>query len=281
MASLLVLTITLMVIGSLLLASAYLKASLETIKDKVDITVSFQADASENDILSMKNTLAALPQVKEVGYISREQELADFKTRHQDNTIQIQSLQEIGNPFGARLNIKAKDPSQYESIARFLDISNGSDDINRASIDQITFKKDIVERLITVIRASQRVGFAASMLLVFVSILVTFNTISLAIYSAREEISVMRLVGAGNTYISGPFIVEGIMAGIISAFVSILLLYPLTVWIKAATVGVYGGIDLVAYYINNFAQIFLLLLLAGTGLGVIASLLAVRRYLKI
>lgn len=279
-ASILTLTVTLTVIGSLLLASAYLNASLETIKNNVDISISFKTDAPESEILSLKNTLSSLPEVKDIKYISRDQELTDFRERHKDNALLVRSLDEVGNPFGARLNIKAKDPSQYESIARFLDSSSDDAALNRDIIDQTTFKKDIVDRLIGLIGAIKKIGFVISMVLIFMSILVTFNTLSLAIYTSREEISVMKLVGASNNYVSGPFVVEGIIAGIISVFIAMGVLYPLVLWVKNATEGVYGGINMVAYYIDNFIEIFLVLLIAGLLLGVISSFLAIRRYLK-
>lgn len=279
-ASILTLTVTLTVIGSLLLASAYLNASLETIKNNVDISVSFKTDAPESEILNLKNTVASLPEVKDIEYVSRDQELADFRERHKDNALLVRSLDEVGNPFGARLNIKAKDPSQYESIARFLNSASEDSALNRDIIDQTTFKKDIVDRLIGLIGAIKKIGFVVSMVLIFMSILVTFNTLSLAIYTSREEISVMKLVGASNNYVSGPFVVEGIIAGIISVFISVGVLYPLVLWVKNATEGVYGGINMVAYYVDNFIEIFLVLLLAGLLLGVISSFLAIRRYLK-
>jgi len=279
-ASILTLTVTLIVIGSLFLASAYLNASLETIKNNVDISVSFKVDASEKDVLTLKNIITSLPEVKNIEYISREQELSDFRERHKDNALLVRSLDEIGNPFGARLNIKAKDPTQYESIARFLDSSTGNSELNRDIIDQVAFKKDIVDRLISLINAIKKIGFVVSLVLVFMSILVTFNTLSLTIYSSREEISVMKLVGASDNYVSGPFVVEGIIAGVVSAFISIGVLYPLVIWIKSATEGLYGGINMVAYYIDNFIQIFFALIVIGLILGIISSLLAIRRYLK-
>jgi cell division transport system permease protein len=89
----------------------------------------------------------------------------------------------------------------------------------------------------------------------------------------------MKLVGASNNYVAGPFIVEGVITGIISAVLGIGLLYPLAAWVKDATMGVYGGINLVAYYMSNFTELFLTLLAAGVILGIISSILAVRRYL--
>ncbi|MDQ5957802.1 MAG: Cell division protein FtsX [Patescibacteria group bacterium] len=280
LASILVLTVTLLVIGSLYLGNTFLRSTLEDIRDRVDISVAFKTDAEESAVLSLKKDLEQLPEVKTVTYSSREQELADFRKRHEDNALLIQSLEEVGNPFGARLSVLAIDPAQYDSISRFL--SNYNDNAGASGIiDQISFKKDIIAKLLAIISTSQTIGLAASALLVLMSILVTVNTISLTIYIAREEISVMRLVGADNSYIRGPFIVEGVIAGGIAAFVSIILLYPSVLWVRSMTAGVYGGIDLVSFYISHFGILFLILLSSGIILGTVSSFLAIGRYLKV
>lgn len=281
MASIFVLTVTLLVIGSLILGSTYLNSTLEGIRSRVDISVTFKTDVNENAVLVLKEDLELLPEVREVSYASREQELAEFRERHQDNALLIQSLEEVGNPFGARLSILATDPSQYDSVERFLNNYDGGTDGAGGIIDQISFKKDIIDKLLALIDTSQKVGITLSALLVLMSILVTFNTISLTIYIAREEISVMRLVGADNSYIRGPFVIEGVIAGTIAALVSIGLLYPVVIWIRNITAGVYGGVDLVSYYISHFGQLFLILLVSGIILGVVSGLLAIGRYLKV
>ncbi|MBP9856004.1 MAG: ABC transporter permease [Candidatus Pacebacteria bacterium] len=280
LASVFTMLVTLFVIGALLLSNAFLNATLQTIQDQVDISVTFNPDAAETDVLALKESLTLLPEVTEVEYLSREQELASFRERHQDNSLIIQSLEEVGNPFGARLNIKAANPSQYETIAGFLEARGGEEGSSQL-IDKVSFKKDVVDKLLRVINSTQRVGFAVTLVLVIISILVTINTISLAIYTSREEISVMRLVGASALYVRGPFMVEGVIAGLIAAIGAVILLYPATIWVRNATTNVYGGINLVAYYVDNFTQIFLILLGSGILLGVIASYLAVRKYVKV
>lgn len=281
-ASIFVLTVTLLVIGSLMLGSAFLNSTLDNLKERVDISVTFKTDVPEQQVLELQADLELLPEVKEVVYISRDQELADFRSRHQDNALLIQSLEEVGNPFGARLSVLATDPAQYDSISRFLqNYDSGSSLATGGIIDQISFKKDIIDKLLAIIDTSHTVGFAVAAVLVCLSILVTFNTISLTIYISREEISVMRLVGADNPYIRGPFIVEGVIAGTIASFIAVILLYPSVLWVRGVTSGVYGGIDLVSYYISNFAQIFILLLISGIILGVVSSFLAIGRYLKV
>lgn len=277
-ASILVMTVTLFVIGSLVLAAAFLSASLTEVQSKVDISVSFKVDASLEEIKALQRDLMVLPEVKEVALSTREEELTLFRERHKDNNLLLQSLDEVCNPFGARLNIKAVNPTQYESIATFL---TNQDSDSAAIIDQVSFKKDVVDKLLAITNSLRRVGLAVSIVLIITSILVMFNTTSLAIYIAREEISVMRLVGAETSYVRGPFMVEAIISGLIASLVAMLLLYPAVLWVRNATLGVYGGINLLSYYLSNFFYLFLMLLTAGVTLGAVASFLAIRKYMKV
>lgn len=282
MASVLVLTVTLTVFGALILSSAFLNSTLENIQQQVDISVTFIPEAEEAEVLVVKESLVALPEVTAVEYLSREQELESFRDRHKDNSLIIQSLDEVGNPFGARLNIRAADPSQYDAIAKFLNTRvSDNEAVAGAIIDHISFKKDVVDKLLKIMAASRRLGLAIAIVLVVLSVLVTVNTISLAIYTSREEISVMRLVGAGDLYVRAPFMVEGVLAGIIASILATGLLYPAAIWVRNATTNIYGGINLVAYYLENFGQILLILFGSGILLGVIASYLAVRKYVKV
>ncbi len=279
--SVMVLAVTLFVIGALMLGGAFLDSSLKSVQERVDISVTFKPEVSEDKILALKSSLELLPEVSKVEYTSRDKELENFQIRHRDNALLIQSLNEVGNPFGARISIAATDPSQYESIARFIDSQNESGSADGAIIDQISFKRDIINKLLGLIETSRTVGLAVSILLICLSILVTFTTISLAIYVSREEISVMRLVGANNSYIRGPFLIQGVIAGIMASFIAVTFLYPSVIWVRNTTAGVYGGINLVSYFVDNFAKVFLTLFLSGIMLGVISSFLAVRKYLKV
>ena len=129
LSSILVMVVTLFVIGSTIFSGVILQGTLQQIKDKVDINVYFVTTATEDEILNMRKQLEQLPEVlPPVEYISREQALEDFKKRHENDEFTLQALDELGeNPLGATLNIKAKDPSQYESIAHYLDSQSGVD----------------------------------------------------------------------------------------------------------------------------------------------------------
>lgn len=278
LATILVMVITLFVLGSLIFGRALLNSTLSQLEDKVDITVYFKTGANEGEILSLKDKLSKLDEVKEINYISSEKALQDFRERHADNALITQSLDELAeNPLGANLNIKAKDTSQYESIARFLEASAIS------SIDKINFRqnKAIIERLGNILNASRNAGIGATLVLGIIAVLVAFNTIRLAIYTSKDEITVMRLVGASSRHIRGPFIVEGIMYGVFAAIFTMFIFYPLTLWLGPLAERFFSGPDLFAYYISNFFQIFAILLVAGVGLGSLSSYIATRRYLKV
>ncbi len=277
LATILVMIVALFIIGSLILSKALLNATLAQLQDKVDITVYFKTDANEEDIISLKEKLAKLNEVKDISYVSAEEALAAFRSRHADNTLITQSLDEIGlNPLGANLNVKAKNPSQYESISRFLEASA------IFSIDKINYKQNkiVIDRLASILNASRNAGVGITLVFSFIAVLVAFNTIRLAIFTSKDEISVMRLVGASSRFIRGPFIVEGIMHGLVAAVCTMIIFYPLTLWLGPLAEKFFGGINLFSYFLSNFFQFFAILLVAGMALGSFSSFIAVRRYLK-
>jgi len=283
--SVLVMIITLFVITGTIFLGAILNASLQEIKNKVDINVYFVRTAPEEDILILKKALEVLPEVKEpVEYVSREDALADFRQKHQDDQFTLQALDELGeNPLGASLNIRAKEPSQYEGIAEFLKSKSALTEKGTAIIDKVNYyqNKTAIDTLTRMINSANRLGFILTLFLVCVSILITFNTIRLAIFMSRDEISVMRLVGASRMYIRGPFIVSGAIYGVVSGFITLILFFPITLWLGNATAEFFVGLNVFSYYISNFAQIFLIVIFSGVFIGSFSSFLAVRKHLKI
>jgi cell division transport system permease protein len=281
-AAVLVVTITLSFITAIILLQAVLYYSLNTIKDKVDVTIYFNVGAPEDKIMLIKDSLEKLPEVAEVTYTSADEALALFRERHMNDYPTISALQEIGeNPLGGYLNVKAKEVSKYESIANFLNsddaLALGSQNI----IDKVDYHQNklVIDRLNTIIKNGQRLGFLVTLVLVIISIIITFNTIRLAIFTARDEIGVMRLVGASKMYVRGPFMVEGVIYGIIATFVTLIVFIPVTFWF-GRNMTEFLGINLFQYYFANILQIFVIILLFGAFLGIISAFLAVRRYLN-
>lgn len=283
-ATVLIMTVTLAIIGSLIFLSALLSYTLATVTEKVDVSVYFVTSASETDIFAVKDQLEKLPQVSSVSYTSADDALAAFRERHASDQLTLQALNELGgNPLDASLEVRAKDPSQYESIVSFLEASPALSTGGASIVDRINYaqNKEVIDRLSLAIKATREIGFAVVILFALASILIAFATIRLAIYTAKDEVGVMRLVGASNAYIQGPFIITGIITGITSALLVLLLLWPATWYAGTKTEGWFGGFNLASYYANNFTSVFFILLASGIVLGAIASVFAIRKYLKV
>lgn len=282
MASVLITTITLSVIAGLVLLQAILNFALTDIRDKVDITIYFTNNATESTILDLKSSLEKLPEVASIEYISEETALAIFKERHQNDYITLQALEEIGdNPLGASLNVKAKETSQYETVVKFLEGDSSSVKVAAASIDKINYyqNKAVIDRLSVLANGAERLGYLISFVMVVISIMITFTTIRLAIFIAKEEIGIMRLVGANNRYIRGPFIIEGIIYGMLASFVTMLIFFPITYWLGNHMTDFFG-LNLYDYFTSNFFQVFAIVLLSGVIIGTISSWIATSRYLR-
>ncbi len=293
-AAIVVITLSLCAFGGLIFAGAFGRSLLADVKEKVDINVYFALTAPESDILALKKDISVLPEVLGTAYISRDQALDLFKTKWQNNALIMQGLDEIGvNPFPASLNIKAKDPGQYGSIANYLESKNPTDMNGVPIIEKINYQENklIIDRLSRIIPTAEKGGLIVATILVLVAIIVVFNTIRLIIYTARDEISVMKLVGASNTYTRGPFVVSGIMYGMTSGIITLILMAVFAYWsdalvLRLAGVDIASNFQLVvnvlsAYFISNFSQIFVFIMGAGIILGGLSSYIAARRYLRV
>jgi cell division transport system permease protein len=283
-ATVLVMTTTLGIISSLIFLSGLLGFTLNLVKEKVDISVYFVRTASEGQILEVKEQLEKLPQVSSIVYTSADEALTAFRSRHANDQLTLQALDELGsNPLDASLSVRAKDPSQYESIINFLEASPTLSGDGASIVDRINYEqnKPTLDRLSLAITATRQVGLAVIFLFALASILIAFATIRLAIYTSKEEIAVMKLVGASNAYVQAPFIFEGIITGTISALIVLVALWPITWYVGSETASWFGGFHLGSYYASHFPLIFIIILGSGVLLGAVASIFAIRKYLKV
>jgi len=283
LSSIFTMVVTLCVIASIMFGSAILNTTLQVLREKVDLNIYFVPDTEESDVLAIKSTIEALPEVSLVEYISEDQVLENFRIKHENNQSNLQALEELGfNPFGATLNVKTKEPSQYEGVTKFLDGENALSAGGKIIVDDVNYfqNKTAIDRLSSIIETSKKFGFATTILLVVISILITLNTIRLVIFMSREEISVMRLVGASSFYVRGPFVVTGILYGLAAGLVTLILFYPVTIYLGRYTEGFFVGFNLFDYFVSNFGQFFLVIIGSGILIGAISSYLAVRRYLR-
>lgn len=278
MATITIMILVLFVMGNLLFVSALSETILGTLETKIDISVYFARDAGENEILMVKRELEALPNVAGVAYVSRDKALEQFRERHKTNALIADALAELGeNPLEASLNIRARDPSQYSSISEFLL------EKNYPIVDKINYfeNQQVIDRFSAIMGTVRGTGAFAAFLLAFVAVLVAFNTIRIGIYTMREEIGIMRLVGAMNWFIRGPFVVTGVLYGVSSAVITTLLFFPIT-WVLAPKIALaIPGFNVFHYFLSNVFGFFSIMLFVGLSLGVLSSMIAVRRYLKI
>lgn len=283
-ASTLVMTVTLSVIASLLFVSAVLQSTLEGIRDKVDVNVYFEMSASEDQILAMKARLDSREDIESTAYTNADQALANFRERHGGNELVMGALDEIGeNPLEANINIRATDPSHYQAIADFIQQENVTGENTQQIVKKISYieNKEAIDTLSRIISSSERLGIIIALFFIIISILITFNTVRLAIYTSKDEIAVMRLVGASSRYIKGPFVTVGIIYGLVSAFITLVIFYPITYWVGPMTYNLGTGLNVFTYYLANFLQITAIVIGAGVILGIISSYLAVKKYIQV
>lgn len=284
LASVSVMFVTLIVISLIIFSGAILDKTLTELRDKVDITVTLIPNAAEEDILDIQHSLESLSEVSLVVYVTREEALEQFRARHISDQAILSALEELGeNPLGASLNIKARDPSQYASVAEFLESDGALSASGVSIVDRINYfqNKEAIDKLTEIIHSADRLGFILTILFALISIVISFNTIRLTIYIARDEIAVMRLVGASTSYIQGPFLVLGVIYGVSAGILALLVLLPATYWLGGATENFFIGLNLFSYYLRHFPQVFLIVIFSGVIIGAVSSALAIRKYLRL
>lgn len=278
-ATIAIMVLALSTVSSLLIVGNITDTFVKEIQGKVDVSVYLSAEAEEAKITQLRSILQAREDIRDVEYISPADALALFKERHKDSEFLMASLEELGaNPFQGSLNIKAQKASQFDAIVSFIE-GYASAEI----VEKINFKENekVIQKLTSITSSIENIGLFFTFALSLAVILITFNTIRLVIYTYRDEISVMKVVGASNWFIRGPFIFTGFLYGAISAVITYLAFF-FVVWIISEKTGaIFPGTDILAYWATNSLGIFMLLAAFGAGLGVFSSFIAVGRYLKV
>lgn len=280
MAATAIMVVTLFLLSSILILNALTGLSLATIREKVDISIYFHTETTEPTIRQIQRQVELLPEVRSVDYIPPVEAREKFKELHKDEPLLLESLSEFSddeNPLPASFAIRVNDLKDYSVI-----ISIFQDEKFKPFVKKIADKRDIVDRLNRITNTVQNLGLGLVALFSFITILVTFNTIRLTVYNRREEIEIMRLVGAGNWYIRGPFVVEGVLYGIVGAIITGAILYPILL-VLTPKISEFLELSLsqLSYFGLSFWTLFGLQSAAGIGLGIVSSIIVIRRYLKI
>ncbi|MCL5774952.1 MAG: ABC transporter permease [Patescibacteria group bacterium] len=279
-AATMVMTITLVILATLFLLFAVTNFSLKSIQNTVDISVYFKIGLAEEKISALQQQIQSNPKVKEVKYTSAEEAFKNFKERHSDDLLITQSLNELTeNPLPATINIKAYNLEDYPGIASQL-----QDAKYQEVVDKINFEDNrvIIERLNKILKFIVSFGIGLVAVFSLIAILVIFNTITLTIYNRREEVEIMRLVGATNWYIRGPFLTESFLYAISATVLCALIFLPVFIKILPK-VAAYVNPQMTFFNQNifNFWYLVLILFVVSLILAMSSTLLAIRKYLKI
>lgn len=271
-----IMIITLLIISSLVIINVIADSALLSLQDKIDISVYFKLDIPEPEILKTKAELLDLPEIKDIEYISKEQAVVNFTEKHKDNPLLLESLAELDeNPLEATLNIKAQQANMYDTILMFINQKYSS------VISKVKADKNVIEKFNSITSALRKTGFILSTIFAVLAILITFNTIRLAIYTYKREVEIMRLVGASNWYIRWPFIIEGVLYGIFGVWICVLILYLAVRFISPKIMVFLPEMNLLDYFHSHLLLIIGMQIIIAVSLGVASSFIAIRRYLKV
>ena len=277
LATIFIMVMTISLVTSLFLFRDITQFLISGLQEKVDISVYFKEATPEKDILRFGEEINKIPEVKNVEYVSREAALESFTQRYKDNPVIMESLAEVENPLLASLNIKAREASQYMTVTNFLETSSYKNLIDKVDYYQ---RKPVIERIFSITSAINKTGIGLSLILAIVAILVAFNTIRLAIYNSKEEISFMRLVGASDWFIRGPFLVQGAISGFAAAIITLLIFTGALFFLGPKLEILFLGLNIFNSFTGNLGILFLIQIFTGVGLGGVSSIIAVRKYLK-
>ncbi|OGZ27555.1 MAG: hypothetical protein A2365_01670 [Candidatus Nealsonbacteria bacterium RIFOXYB1_FULL_40_15] len=252
---------------------------VKDVEEKVDVSVYFKEETDPEDILEVKSEIVKIPEVEEVNYISKEEAFESFMDRHKEDHILIDSLAEVGyNPFLASLSVKAKEASRYEQVAVFLETGPFKELVDKIDYHQ---RKPVIEKVFAFTKGVKNIAFFFSMVFGIIALIIAFNTVKIAIQSSKEEISIMRLVGASNWFVRGPFIIQGLIAGSIAALITFVLTFVASHFLDSNISSIIPSVSLLGIFSSNLLALLLIQLLSGAILGTASSLIAVRKYLKI
>ncbi|HEX9153563.1 MAG TPA: permease-like cell division protein FtsX, partial [Candidatus Saccharimonadales bacterium] len=258
-AAMAVMVVTLTIVLFSLLANVTFSHTIEQITDKIDISVYLKdgitADQTDKLIADIKN----LPNAERVVYVSKEEVLEKYMAQNSDNPELLSAVSSTDNPLPATIQIKPKDLNKLNDIKNYLT----QKDVAALQSDEPSYsgdRKEAIDKITHATNIMQRVGVAAVLVFALISVLIIFNTIQMAIFNRRDELTIMRLLGASTWYIRGPFVVESIVYGILSAAISVLLINTMFVAANSALEATSLGLLDINYSSEYFRQHFWILL---------------------
>jgi cell division transport system permease protein len=256
------------------------KEAVQLVKNQINVSLYFKAEASDKEVADVKKYIALFPEVTDMQLLSREDVLKSFEERHKLSEEVLAGLTELGdNPFGPTLIIKTREPQDYKKVLSALDVPEYENLIETKSFEA---HEEGIEKIQNITNRVERLGFGLTVLFAIISFLIIFNTVRVAIFTHRIEISIKRLVGASSWFIRGPYVVESLIFTIFSVGITGCLIYMALRWLDPYLQIVFpNGFSLTNYYNSHILLLFGLQALAVLFLTIVSSFLAMRRQLKV
>ncbi len=250
------------------------------LEERIDISVYLKPELEDDTVQKVRSEVEALPGVKSVELVNAAQALERFKEKHAGDVAIAESLLELGaNPLGSTLMVKAVSTEGYQQTLSGLEGAHFKPYVQEARFDDY---RTVIDQVAGLTSRLERAGAATALTFTLIALLVVFNTVRIAIYTHREEITIMRLVGAASAFIRAPFLVEGIgyaaIATLLTAGLFFILLYEVQPYVAALFSG--STFDLVPYFASRALPFFGLQFVGASLLSVLAATVAMRRYLK-
>lgn len=256
--------------------------TVEEISEKVDLTINFIPEASQIDIEKVKAFLKNRPEVSMLTYSSPEEALEKFREKHQDDATLILVLSELPeNPLGASLIVKTYNLGDYQTLLRAIS-ENQELPLRSILTKDFRDRQTLVAELQKITQRVTEIAYGASFVFLLITVLVMFNTVRIAIYTHREEVAIMKLVGASNIFVRAPFILESLWLTLLAFIFSLLLWLPLLGTLEPYFDSFFSGsFDVVQFILKNFFLIFGYQFLLILFINVASAFVAVGKYLKI
>lgn len=280
--SIITIFLSLLIIGVFFVAGAMLNNLMQSVESEVTITAYVSDEASQEDIQAVMATISNMEDVDTVSFTTKEQALENFSNSMTSNPEIIEQLDGT-NPLPASIDVELTDPQSVQAIAQSIEadpeyVAISEDPSNPG--DSIKYGQGTVERLFQLTNYIRYIGIALIILLIFIALVFINNTIRLAILARRKEIAIMRLVGASNGFIRGPFLMEGAIHALIGSVLAVVIIQLLRMF---AIPRLQDSLQFLSFDVTGTTYVLIYVALVGAGLiiGLIGSALAMRRYLKV
>lgn len=282
-AAMAVMVVTLTIVLFSLLANNTFSHTIEQITDKIDVSVYLKDTVTPEQRADLIDDIKRLPNVERTTFVSKEEVLKRYVEDNAGNAELLSAVSQTDNPLPATIQIKPRDLNKLEDIKTYLT----QKEVAELQSDEPSYsgdRKEAIDKITHATNIMQRAGVVAVLVFALISVLIIFNTIQMAIFNRRDELTIMRLLGASTWYIRGPFVVESIIYGIISALASVGLIHAMFVasrsTLEATSLGLLDINYSAEYFRLHFWELLLLQLGVGILIGAASSVVATRRYLK-